>query len=288
MDYFYTKKWQLNFQARSLTNSEMTITFLDEACVVTWRWKAYYVLKRQFKTKQCHDIAPILGSSVGYCVKRSHNRMSESVWPKILLTPLLLVELQSINTVSHIWTLDWWCEIKTSNPLVQITKNRSCVTVQKSKGRWDETLKFEVNTSERKFLFPNKGISIFCILLWILPKQAQSHPQCCWSSDVSANAQGSKCRCESACNQFETTNLRYHQRQQWKCENLHQTIAFLLKCMWCKRIELTNKLQILLSVSDFDIHAKFVFSWPAWAVCGFAFATKGSKSHDHQLLAQVA
>ena len=44
---------------------------------------------------------------------------------------------------------------------MQITKKRSCVTVQKSKGRRDETLKFEVNTSKLKFLFPNKGISIF-------------------------------------------------------------------------------------------------------------------------------
>jgi len=99
---------------------------------------------------------------------------------------------------------------------VQITKKRSCVTVQKSMGRRAETLKFEVNTSELKFLFPNKGISIFCIPLWILQKQAQSQPQCCWSGDVSAYAQGSKCRCESAYNQFETTNLHYRQRQQWK------------------------------------------------------------------------
>jgi len=74
------------------------------------------VLKRQFKTKQCYDIAPILRSSAEYCVKRSHNSMSESILPKIHLTPLVLVEFQSINTVSHIWTLDWWCEKKNIKP----------------------------------------------------------------------------------------------------------------------------------------------------------------------------
>jgi len=32
-------------------NSEMTITFPDEACSVTYTWKAYLLMKRQFKNK---------------------------------------------------------------------------------------------------------------------------------------------------------------------------------------------------------------------------------------------
>jgi len=37
-------------------------------------------------------------------------------------------------------------------------------------------------------------------------------------------------------------------------------------------------------VSDFAKPAKFVFSWPAWGVYGFAIATKGSRPLDHQWL----
>ena len=39
-----------------------------------------------------------------------------------------------------------------------------------------------------------------------------------------------------------------------------------------------------LSVADFANHAKFVFSWPAWVVYGFAITTIGSKRRSHQLL----
>jgi len=37
-------------------------------------------------------------------------------------------------------------------------------------------------------------------------------------------------------------------------------------------------------VADVANHAKFVFSWSAWVVYGFAIATKGSKPHSHQQL----
>jgi len=57
---------------------------------------------------------------------------------------------------------------------------------------------------------------------------------------------------------------------------------FFAQFVWCKRIYLTTtKLSIFLSVADFANHAKFVFSWPAWVVYGFAIATKGSKPHSH-------
>ena len=46
--------------------------------------------------------------------------------------------------------------------------------------------------------------------------------------------------------------------------------------------DLTNKLRILLSVSDFANYAKFVFSWPAWVVYGFAISTKGSKPYGRK------
>jgi len=45
---------------------------------------------------------------------------------------------------------------------------------------------------------------------------------------------------------------------------------------------LTNKLRILLSVKDFANNAKFVFSWPEWAVYGFAIATKGSPPYGRE------
>jgi len=41
--------------------------------------------------------------------------------------------------------------------------------------------------------------------------------------------------------------------------------------------DLYNKLRLLLLVADFSNHVKFVFSWPAWPVYGFALATKGSR-----------
>ena len=37
-----------------------------------------------------------------------------------------------------------------------------------------------------------------------------------------------------------------------------------------------------LSFADVANHAKFVFSWSAWVVYGFAIATKGSEPHSHQ------
>ena len=43
---------------------------------------------------------------------------------------------------------------------------------------------------------------------------------------------------------------------------------FLLKFMWFEWIDLTINLRILLSVKDFANHAKFAFSWLAWAVYG--------------------
>ena len=55
--------------------------------------------------------------------------------------------------------------------------------------------------------------------------------------------------------------------------------CFLLKFFWFTPNDLTNKLRILLSVKD---HAKFVFSWPTWAVYGFAIATKGSKPYGRE------
>ena len=43
--------------------------------------------------------------------------------------------------------------------------------------------------------------------------------------------------------------------------------------------DLPNKLRIVLLVADFTNHDKFVVSWPAWAVYGFALATKGSRQN---------
>jgi len=45
--------------------------------------------------------------------------------------------------------------------------------------------------------------------------------------------------------------------------------CFLPKFVWFTPNDLTNKQRILLLVKDFANHAKFVFSWPAWAVYGF-------------------
>jgi len=56
----------------------------------------------------------------------------------------------------------------------------------------------------------------------------------------------------------------------------------LLKFVWFRPNDLTNKLSILLSVKDFANHAKFVFSSPAWAVYGFAIPTKGSKPYGSE------
>jgi len=69
-----------NFQTRSQINTKMTIKFPDDACAITCTWKAYLLLKRQFKNKKqmneiFYDITPILGSSADYCEKRSHDRM---------------------------------------------------------------------------------------------------------------------------------------------------------------------------------------------------------------------
>jgi len=43
---------------------------------------------------------------------------------------------------------------------------------------------------------------------------ADAPAQCCWSVEGSAFILGSRHRCESACNQFKTTNLRQHQSHQ--------------------------------------------------------------------------
>jgi len=51
-------------------------------------------------------------------------------------------------------------------------------------------------------------------------------------------------------------------------------------------LALTNKVRFLLSITDFANYTKFFFSWPAWAVYGFAIATKESKPHSHQSLLQ--
>jgi len=59
--------------------------------------------------------------------------------------------------------------------------------------------------------------------------------------------------------------------------------CFLLKFVWFTLNDLTNKLRILLSVRDFANHDKCVFSWPAWAVYGFAIPTKGSKPYGREL-----
>ena len=61
--------------------------------------------------------------------------------------------------------------------------------------------------------------------------------------------------------------------------------CFSAQIIWCKRNDLTtDKLSISLSAEDFANYAKFVFSWPAGVIYGFAVATKGSKSHSHQSL----
>ena len=58
--------------------------------------------------------------------------------------------------------------------------------------------------------------------------------------------------------------------------------CFLLKFVWFTPNDLTNKQRILLLVKDFANHVKFVFSWPAWAVYGFAIATKGPKPYGRE------
>ena len=68
-----------------------------------------------------------------------------------------------------------------------------------------------------------------------------------------------------------------------KVKDFTRKLLFLLKFIWYKRNDVTtNKLSNFLSVADVANQAKFVFSWPAWVVYGFAIATKGSKSHSHQ------
>jgi len=52
-----------NFQTRSLINTKMTIKFRYDARAITCTWKAYLLLKRQFKNKKqmneiCYDNSP--------------------------------------------------------------------------------------------------------------------------------------------------------------------------------------------------------------------------------------
>jgi len=57
------------------------------------------------------------------------------------------------------------------------------------------------------------------------PKQALSHPQCCWSDDGSASIQASKHKRETACNTFKTTNLS---DPEDACKKVTFCLVFLL------------------------------------------------------------
>jgi len=71
---------------------------------------------------------------------------------------------------------------------------------------------------------------------------------------------------------FTTKKTRICTRRLFFCSNLSEL----------HRNDLTDKQRILLSVKDFANHAKFVFSWPAWDVCGFEIATKGSQPYGRE------
>jgi len=95
-------------------------------------------------------------------------------------------------------------------PLVQVMKH--VVTCSSKVEAGGLTLKFTMNTSKLNLCLP--GEINFKFIVYYTPlkssKQAKNHPQCCSSGDESAFIRGSKHRCESACNQFETKNLHQH------------------------------------------------------------------------------
>jgi len=81
-----TRKWQLNwvpgYDPYEYWNDDHVSR---QACAVQSTWKAYLLLKRQFKNKKqikdvCYVFTPILGSSACYREKRSHNCMVDSFW----------------------------------------------------------------------------------------------------------------------------------------------------------------------------------------------------------------
>jgi len=62
-----------------------------------------------------YDIIPILESSAGYHKKRPDNHTINShrawnIFPKLYLTPLIIVEFQQSSAVSFTSTLSCWCE----------------------------------------------------------------------------------------------------------------------------------------------------------------------------------
>ena len=81
----FTKKWQFKSKARTLINSEMTITFPNEAYVVTWTCKAQLketiqkqkIIERRFLRHYSHFMSC---NSAGYREKRSHNCMIDLHW----------------------------------------------------------------------------------------------------------------------------------------------------------------------------------------------------------------
>ena len=82
------------------------------------------------------------------------------------------------------------------------------------------------------------------------------------------------------------TNLKPRKPSQTPHSPVKNLKVFTRRLHFCLKLFdiTTNKLSILLSVADFANHARFVFSWPAWVVCGFPIVAKGSKPHSHQSL----
>ena len=165
------------------------------------------------------------------------------------------------NTVSHLSTLDCWCEEKTSIPLDQVIKKVVTLFSRSGNKRTDPP-KFTINTSKAKIVSPHDVIFQFIVYYYEGPEEAQSHTQCCWSGDGSASVQrGQKTKEISLYHQFKNTNLCQNYGHQQKVKDFTRSENCLFKFIWCKRYDLTiNKLsifcrlQMLLTMPNLSFH----------------------------------
>ena len=194
----------------------------------------------------------------------------------ILLPPFRTAAPASL--VSYIWTLDCWCQEKNINLISPVYK-KYMTLLKKSRGR-QETLNSQEIPENSSCSLHDKVIFQFIVNYYEpSPNKLKGI-----TNAVDQAMDMLFTRPTNTGKNHLITNLKPRISGNTTFTSKKKEDCFLLKnkFFWFTPNDFTNKLRTLLSVKDFANHAKFVFSWPEWAVYRFAIPTKGSKPYGRE------